>query len=355
VSVLLPPGTLPAWVNALAIGQWYEIPNTSISSVDPSPTPPGVEGPSAKVYDWTSFVADHRTSKVYSVANGGHAGYGGNEVDALELERDDPRWIEVLPPTPNASVTSCSEYYADGRPTSRHTYYGILLNEFDDRIMLAGGSWYCGNGIPFLQTIDSYNIGANSYSPAGTHPRFSRPFDIFAVAYTLDPFTGDIYAVQSGTTGRWNRSSNTFTADIGATGSVNSGGYASSAFDTTRRRIYVHGGDNNSHHLYTLSTNAWTAATLSGPEAATIAGAQQAALVYVPALDAYLLRRGGAGGTVYRINASTFEVTTLPTSGGSSIPSTQNGPFNKFLYLPNLRGAVYVPTYPGNAWFLRLH
>jgi hypothetical protein len=78
-------------------------------------------------------------------------------------------------------------------------------------------------------------------------------------------------------------------------------------------------------------------------------------MFYVLALDAYLIRGGGAGDTVYRVNASTFEVTTLPTTGGSSIPSTQNGPFNKFLYVPNLRGAVYVPTYEGNAWFLRLH
>jgi hypothetical protein len=55
------------------------------------------------------------------------------------------------------------------------------------------------------------------------------------------------------------------------------------------------------------------------------------------------------------VNPVSLEVTTFATTGGASIPSTQNGPFNKFLYVPNLRGAVYVPTYEGNAWFLRLH
>jgi hypothetical protein len=342
-------------VNALAIGQWYEIPNTSISSVDNPTAPFGNEGPSAKIYDWTSFVADPRTSKVYTVANGGHAGYGGNEVDALELELAVPRWVEVLAPTPAANAPKCVEYYNDGRPTSRHTYYGITFNEFDNRIMFMGGSWFCDNGTPFLQTMDSYNIGSNSYSAAGTHPNLTSVFRTFAVSYTGDPFTGDIYAVQSGTTGRWNRSSNTFTADIGATGSVNSGGYAYSAFDTTRSRIYLQGGDNNSHQLYTLSANQWTTVTLTGANSADLPAAQ-AGMFYVPApLDAYLVRGEGAGGTVYRVNASTFEVTTLPTTGGSSIPSTQNGPFNKFVYVPRLGGAVYVPSYTGNAWFLRLH
>ena len=71
VSVMPPPGPLPAWVNALAIGQWYEIPNTKMSSV---PNADLVEV-GAKVAAWTSFVADPRTSKVYSVATGGHGDY----------------------------------------------------------------------------------------------------------------------------------------------------------------------------------------------------------------------------------------------------------------------------------------
>jgi hypothetical protein len=63
----------------------------------------------------------------------------------------------------------------------------------------------------------------------------------------------------------------------------------------------------------------------------------------------------GQGGTVYQVNPSTFEVTTVATSGGGSVPVTQNGPYNKFLYVPRLGGAVYVPTYSGNTWFLKIH
>jgi hypothetical protein len=78
-------------------------------------------------------------------------------------------------------------------------------------------------------------------------------------------------------------------------------------------------------------------------------------MFYVPAFDRFLVRKAGAGATVYMIDPENFEVTTLATTGGDSIPATQNGPYNKFLYAPRLGGAVYVPSYSGNAWFLRLH
>jgi hypothetical protein len=128
-----------------------------------------------------------------------------------------------------------------------------------------------------------------------------------------------------------------------------------SAFDTTRGRILFLGGDFNDRHIYTLSSNAWTTITISGPNASNVSNSAADAMVYVAAIDRFLVRQGGSGGTVYQINPATFEATTFSTTGGGAVPSTQNGPYNKFLYVPRLRGAVYVPSYSGNAWFLRLH
>jgi len=320
-----------------------------MSSVAPSPEPPGNTGPAAKVIAWNSFVVDTRTSKVYSVANGGHGDYSGNEVDVLDLERDDPSWFQVLAPSLNVRD---AEYYADGRPTSRHTYYGVTLNEFDDRIMLFGGSrWQIGN---FPRNIDSYNIGANSYNPQGTHPDAASNF-IGVQATALNPLTGDVYLNQDFLLGRWNRSTNTFVT-LSPSGADRPQGYNTvAAFDTSRGRILFLGGTAADHHIYTLSSNAWSAISISGANASTVSGAMQAAMLYVSAMDRYLVRLDNAGGTIYQIDAATFAVTTFPTTNGGSIPSTQNGPFNKFLYVPRLRGAVYVPSYSGTAWFLRLH
>jgi hypothetical protein len=219
--------------------------------------------------------------------------------------------------------------------------------------MLFSGSRWEGGGLG--RKIDSYNLLSNSYSPAGTHPDTATNF-IGVMATALDPFTGDVYLNQDFLLARWNRAANTFQT-LNPTGSSRPAGYkTAAAFDTSRGRILFLGGANSDHHLYTLSTNSWSAITFSGANASAAYGAEQAGLAYVSAIDRFLLRSGtSGGGTIYQINPSTFEVTTLPTTGGTAVPQTFNGPFNKFLYVPRLRGAVYVPSYTGNAWFLRLH
>jgi hypothetical protein len=132
--------------------------------------------------------------------------------------------------------------------------------------------------------------------------------------------------------------------------------------DTTagRQRILFVGGCgsfcgfNPDHHLYTIASNAWSTVTITGVNATDVMTANQDAMVYVPDIDRFLVRKGGAGGAVYQINPTTFEATAYPTTGGASIPATQNGPYNKFLYVPRLGGVIYVPTYDGNAWFMKI-
>jgi hypothetical protein len=65
------------------------------------------------------------------------------------------------------------------------------------------------------------------------------------------------------------------------------------------------------------------------------------------------VRRGNAGGEVFQVDPVTYAVAPFGTTGGAAIPATMNGPYNKFLYVPRLGGCVYVPTYRGNAWFLK--
>jgi len=263
------------------------------------------------------------------------------------MEREDPVWTELLA---RSATTRDAEYYADGRPASRHTYYGVTFDQWNDRVMLFGGARFQIGAFPL--NIDSYNLIANSYSPQGTHP--DAPSVLKGTqAVALDPNTGDVYLAQDAVLGRWNRSTNTVQT-LSPSGPDAFGGEAASAFDTARGRILFAGGFLDDHHYYTPSTNTWTAITFTGPNAANMTS-DKMGMFYDPVLDRFLVRNSSSGGTIYQINPSTFEVTTLATTGGSSIPSTLNGPYNKFLYLPRLGGAVYVPTYDGNAWFLRLH
>lgn len=342
---------LPAWVSALTPGQWYQIPNSAWSSVQFRPIPPG-NGPETKCDAWNSLVVDPVTSRVYNVAAGGHNDYAGNEVEYLDLNKATPNWVLALAPTPSSQLTNGASYYSDGRPAARHSYYGITYSPEGRRIFLLGGAHWSYNG-GFHDAISSYNIDSNTYSPASAHGQWNTA-GVPVPACCADPATGDVYVLHNWQIGRWRPRTNTWTRNLNATGASSAGEYTCSAFDSTRGRAFFLGGSAGSNHIYTPATNAMAAVTLSGPAVSSVKGDERG-MVYVPAIDAYLVRARGAGGTVYRINASTFECTVLSTSGGGSVPATLNGPYNKFLYVPALRGVVYVPTYAGNAWFLRLH
>jgi hypothetical protein len=301
---------------------------------------------------WNSLVVDPVTSRVYNVAAGGHNDYAGNEVEFLDLNKGSPNWVRVLDPTPTSLLASCQSYYGDGRPTSRHSYYGLSYDPTGRRIFLFGGALWCTAGGTH-NAISSYRIDSNSYSPAGAHPDWSTSGEPFP-ACCADPQTGDVYVLHNYQIGRWRPSTNAWTTNLAPSGAVPNGQRACSAFDTTRRRAFFLGGANSVNHTYTPATNTMASVGLSGSTAGAVKSWDHA-MVYVPAIDAFLVRSSGSGGTVYRINAATFECTTLSTSGGSSVPATLNGPYNKFLYVPELRGAIYVPSYSANAWFLRLH
>lgn len=271
----------------------------------------------------------------------------------LDLESAQPAWSQLVAPTPNSELTNCQSYYGDGRPTSRHSYYGVTFNEANDRFMLFGGVYWCGAG-GFHRAISSFNVGSKSWNSSGAHPNLPDILAQGVAAVAAAPTTGDVYLMRGFAMGRWNRASNSVTT-LSPSGPKPYGDEAMSAFDSTRGRVLVLGGLNNDRHLYTVATNTFVQISLTGTNAGNVSGVESGALIYVPAIDRFLIRLAGSGGTVYQIHPTTFEVTTFATTGGGSVPSTMNGPYNKFLYAPRLQGVVYVPVYGGNAWFLRVH
>jgi hypothetical protein len=86
---------------------------------------------SAIITNWTGGVANQEHKELLLVANGGHGGYWGNEVYALQLNQDVPAWVRLTDPTPssycNGQITylgssgSAAAIYADGRPRAMHT------------------------------------------------------------------------------------------------------------------------------------------------------------------------------------------------------------------------------------------
>lgn len=225
---------VPAWVLALAVGEWTELANTNLSGVQYSPTPYGND-PRMKVDAWNSFVVDPVTSRFYNVASGGHNDYAGNEVEYLDLNKATPNWVRVLDPTPNAQIPNPgnnSSYYNDGRPGARHSYYGVSYSPNDRRIHLLGGAIWDQEG-DATSTIASYNLNSNTYNGSGTHPNWSM--SMLGPACCNNPLTGIVYVLHNFEIGSWNPNTNTWTTDLSPSGvSPETGQYACSAFDTTR-------------------------------------------------------------------------------------------------------------------------
>jgi hypothetical protein len=388
----LVPEAVPAWRRGLAVNEWTEITGSSMSNTPPSSYQQfGGSAEHCRVDNWNGFAIDTRNNTLWGLGNGGHGDYFGNEVMKLDINADAPEWVEWLPPTPYsagfsaASFPASARHYDDAtRLTGQHSYYNHQMLERQDRVLrVYSGSVSSGAGTGFW-TVDGFDVtvaqGVNGTDPVATFP------DVFpgstgmsqASGTCKDPDTEKIYffpaengtvrvftPASSGLGGTW--------ANVGSLPAGLNGTEAMSAFDTRRGRILVAGQsypyDSNvmKFHYLTVSGATWSSeltSTMSGEAKATLIAARAGGgMVYVPYLDAYLVRLGPTGSQVIKIDASTFACTFLTTTGGSAIAATDpvGGPtiyenvYNKWLFVPSLRGVVYYPQYTSNLWFLRLY
>jgi len=340
---------MPAWRQGQAVGEWRQLSNSALSAAPRAVIVGGNTGPQSKVIAWNSFVIDTRNSSIYSVANGGHHDYAGNEVNRIGLLDSAPKWTEPRASTPSSQTTENTAYYADGRPTARHTYYAATFDELRGRATVMGGARW-GDG--WANTaVDGFNIAVNDWDRAGSYPNVPADFvTAGGSAVADDKSTGDVYVLANYAVWRLSSASNTW-SKLSSQGVY--GQYSASAMDTKRNRILVQGGLVNEKSVYDIAANTFQTITFTGPNASAMTGGTGNGMVYDPGLDVYLLRKEGAGSTIYRINAQTFYVDTLPTTNGTAVPSTVNGVWKRFLYVPQLKGVIYFPAYDGNAWFVR--
>jgi hypothetical protein len=125
--VVTPPMTwLPAWRAGKTVGTWFEIANTTgmLGIVHPAEWNP-IDGWNGLGAGGTQWVC---------AACGGHGDWQ-NQVHVVDLNVDQPRWTTVDPGSPQSAVT-VGAYYADGKPTSRHTYQSTQV--VGNRVFLFG-------------------------------------------------------------------------------------------------------------------------------------------------------------------------------------------------------------------------
>ncbi|MGE0762640.1 MAG: hypothetical protein AB7N80_05125 [Bdellovibrionales bacterium] len=356
VAAPTPPGTVPTWREGLAIGQWKEITGSNMSALIPTVSAPG-NGRNTIIEAWNSLAIDPRDSTIYSVANGGHFDWAGNEVNAIKMTDNSPKWFEKKPSTPVNQIVESRSHYLDGAPTSRHSYYGMVFNKSRNRVMLLTGYWWA-SATSMTPAMDGYNILSNTYDPKDTFPNVPGAVQGSPGAAIIeDTATDNIYSVANYGVYRWNNGTNTWSTLLSNTPVY---GYsATGAFDTQRNRFLVCGGDRAAGtavcYLYDVAKNTLTAAQIIGLADSNLDGQGGHGMIYSAEADAYFFRRSGtSGNAVLKVAAGTLTLSQMNVQGGATAQAPINGLWKRWLYAPQLGGAFYLPTYGSNIWFVRL-
>jgi hypothetical protein len=69
-------------------------------------------------------------------------------------------------------------------------------------------------------------------------------------------------------------------------------------------------------------------------------------------LDKYIVKTDSAGNQVLLVDPVTWASSALATTGGGSMPTTLNGVFGLFQWMPALQGYVIEPRGNSDIWFL---
>lgn len=160
-------------------GHWYRVPDSSLKAALQGATPDVMKPWSGGVFD------THRNRLV--IWGGGHGNYSGNELYAFDVEALE--WQQLTRATPKASIRS-DDVYLDGRPSSRHTYDGLVyLPPPLDTLWSSGGSiWQSGHcsGQTWV-----YDFLAQPPESGWTRASEGRAGCVSAAA--LDPVSGNIW------------------------------------------------------------------------------------------------------------------------------------------------------------------
>jgi hypothetical protein len=187
--------TTPAWLEGVAVNQWVQISGSAMSSTPPTVVTGGSHQ-KYKVNAWNGMSIDTRTNTLWQLATGGHGDWHGNEVMKLPLNDDAPAWIEQYRASSSGNFIAEVAHYADGHPTSTHTYYSQQFIEARDRAMRFGVGGSAGPSAATYANVDGFDStvaqGVDGWDSANTWtavPAISSPI----ISSCKDASTENVY------------------------------------------------------------------------------------------------------------------------------------------------------------------
>lgn len=343
----------PSWLDGAVRYRWVEVPNSTLSKA------PGWNdyGPTKGTGNQTGLYVDSgaavkASGSEFFLAGGGHADYAGNEVFTIRLADSHPGWVRRNLPTPPADIPwnanpergTPASHYSDGRPAARHTYWQMQFCDQRNLLMFHGASAvYSQNAISF-NTVDAFDPETNDYLPRDTFkPKALGTWGGLVVKVG----NGDILQTQdhSGAVIYWTQATDTWSS-IGVRGRYSA--EHGTAWDSNRNRAFHYLDSGDACFYYDLSRPGFPAVNvrLTGEQWPS-RNNRRGSMVYCPAADAYFALLWG-NPKLYRIDAATFEVSIVPTTGTLQIGLGDPGSngyerfYGRFNYLPELKALVFA-------------
>ena len=348
-------GTVPAWLSGVSVNEFVEITGTS-----------GADG--AAVDPWGGLAI--AGTVLVSACNGGHTNSSDNRVSSIDLSADAPTWTRRSNPSDAGDIINDAEYYADGKPSSRHVYQhnhyvpGVGANSAG-RVLMVGlrASYPSAND---FTSVDGFDLTTNTWDASGTWADVPASGGYGCVVDTLNNHiwtTSNRRLVPS--TNTWSTPS--ITGTFSHRWPV--------AYDSSRHQFFAlqwddgqgFGTDGTVATKLDIATNTATAITLN-----SISGAlaqfesdapEYAGMDYDVENDEFCFYEGYADTQrVYVIkptSGSTWDISiksvtgVTPTAATGTKGSNYVGTNRRWIYVPTLKGFVLLSRASSNLYFLR--
>jgi hypothetical protein len=340
---------------------WNAIPNTKLADVCPKePSLHATEGCSAVLADWNSGIADTKRNRLI-FWGGGHAGYAGNEVYALDLNQ----LALVRLTEPSLPPIKCVAALANPLgPNSRHTYNGLAYIEDADQMFVFGGAAYretdtCqpspdpefityGGRMSDTWTLDLSRLKWSRRDPTagGVRPARNYPNLGEGVVADYDPVTKKVFV---GDTASWY----TYDAKTNSYTEVNHRALFSylmtGAIDPERRLFVLFGG--GQARALDLQRQVLLNWDQQVRDCDAVKNSSYPGVAYDSEQKKIVAWIGGDTVYVFDSSSKTCSAVTYPGGPGNAQP---NGTLGRFRYFPGLGVFALVNDWKQDAYILRV-
>ena len=340
-------------IENLKPGEWYEVPNSQMNTVDPCPARncnySGSGGQQSVMAAWGSGAYDTKRDRLI-VWGGGHVDYYGNEVYVFDLNTF--QWQRLTSPSSPPAIDA--PYASDGGPCARHTYNYIQYVPSIDRFCSFGGSGFSGSGNSGTDNVDCFNFTNNQWEKKGAMPGVGNHI---ASISAVDGTTGKVWVhgtYDNSKMAEWDPVANTWTSR----GLSNASGYMdirfTAAIDPKRAKmVAVGGGVVWVWDLTATGNTPVTAVTTTGPQ--DMVTTDYCGLQYDPISDLMVAWKGGS--SIYTLNMDTKvwqKISPAATNTVTPTASSQAGTNGRFRYVPSKNVFVVVNATNQNVFIYRL-